>query len=93
MTGTIPFARESWVAVNLYAMRTDGRQTLTLDGVPPPNYDPQRAVELPRPVRGRSPRTRDRRHVLLHQDQRARATGHGLSVGQGAHGSGAADAG
>ncbi len=44
MTGTIPFARESWVAVNLYSMRTDGRQTLTLDGEPPPDYDPQRAV-------------------------------------------------
>ena len=45
MTGAIPFARESWIAVNLYAMRTDGRQTLTLDGVPPPDYDPQRAVD------------------------------------------------
>jgi len=44
MTGAIPFARESWVAVNLYSMRTDGRQTLTLDGKPPPDYDPQRAV-------------------------------------------------
>ena len=44
MTGTIPFARESWVAVNLYSMRTDGRQTLTLDGEPPPDYDPQRTV-------------------------------------------------
>ena len=34
MTGTFPFGRDSWVAVNLYAMRTDGRQTLTLDGKP-----------------------------------------------------------
>ena len=44
MTGTIPFARESWVAVNLYSMRTDGRQTLTLDGQPPPDYSPQETV-------------------------------------------------
>ena len=44
MTGTIPFGRDSWVAVNLYSLRTDGRQTLTLDGVPPPDYDPQRTV-------------------------------------------------
>ena len=44
MTGTIPFGRDSWVAVNLYSMRTDGRQALTLDGEPPPNYDPQRTV-------------------------------------------------
>ena len=44
MTGTIPFARESWVAVNLYSMRTDGRQTLTLDGKPPPNYSPDETV-------------------------------------------------
>lgn len=45
MTGTIPFARDSWVAVNLYSMRTDGRQTLTLDGKPPPDYDPQPTVD------------------------------------------------
>ena len=45
MTGTIPFARESWVAVNLYSMRTDGRQTLTLDGEPPPDYSPDRTVD------------------------------------------------
>ena len=44
MAGTIPFARESWVVVNLYAMRTDGRQTLTLDGEPPPDYSADRAV-------------------------------------------------
>ena len=44
MTGMIPFARESWVAVNLYAMRTDGRQTLTLDGEPPPNYSADETV-------------------------------------------------
>ena len=44
MTGVIPFGRESWVAVNLYSMRTDGRQTLTLDGKPPPNYSPARTV-------------------------------------------------
>ena len=44
MTGMIPFARESWVAVNLYALRTDGRQTLTLDGKPPPNYSPDETV-------------------------------------------------
>ena len=44
MTGTIPFGRDSWVAVNLYSMRTDGRQTLTLDGQPPPNYSPDETV-------------------------------------------------
>ena len=44
MPGTIPFARDSWVAVNLYAMRTDGCQTLTLDGKPPPNYSPDETV-------------------------------------------------
>ena len=44
MTGSIPFARESWVAVNLYSMRTDGRQTLTLDGEPPPDYSPEETV-------------------------------------------------
>ena len=44
MTGTIPFARDSWVAVNLYSMRTDGHQTLTLDGKPPPNYSPDETV-------------------------------------------------
>ena len=44
MAGTVPFGRESWVAVNLFAMRTDGRQTLTLDGKPPPDYSPDRAV-------------------------------------------------
>lgn len=45
MTGTIPFARESWVAVNLYSMPTDGRQTLTLDGEPPLDYSPDRTVD------------------------------------------------
>ena len=44
MTGTIPFGRDSWVAVNLYSIRTDGRQTLTLDGKPPPNYSPDETV-------------------------------------------------
>ncbi len=44
MMGTIPFGRDSWVAVNLYSMRTDGRQTLTLDGKPPPNYSPAETV-------------------------------------------------
>ncbi len=44
MTGVIPFGRESWVAVNLYSMRTDGRQTLTLDGEPGPDYSPATTV-------------------------------------------------
>ena len=44
MSGIIPFARESWVAVNLYSLQTDGRQTLTLDGEPPPNYTAKNTV-------------------------------------------------
>ena len=44
MARTIPFGRDSWVAVNMYALRTDGRQTLTLDGEPPPDYTPEHTV-------------------------------------------------
>lgn len=44
MTYTTPFGRDSWVAVNLYSMRTDGRHNLTLDGKPPPNYTPAETV-------------------------------------------------
>ena len=40
----IPFTRESWVALNLYAMATDGRQTLTLDGEAPCDYDPEGTI-------------------------------------------------
>ena len=40
----IPFTRESWVALNPYAMTTHGCQTLTLDGDAPSDYTPEHTI-------------------------------------------------
>ena len=75
MTGVIPFGRESWVAVNLYSMRTDGRQTLTLDGEPSPNYSPARTVAYLDQYECGPHELGIGGTFLPHQDERARASG------------------